>query len=72
MSVTKKERALVQFGVITDIQYADIEDRVAWYDASKTRRYRYALQQVKQAFRVWKETTDDETDVRTTFALQLG
>ena len=57
---------LVKFGVITDIQYADLPNRPAWYDASKTRYYRASLDHVKQAFHHW--TSSDSC----LFALQLG
>ena len=57
---------LVKFGIITDIQYADLPDRPAWYDASKTRYYRSSLDHVKQAFDYW---TSAESCL---FTLQLG
>lgn len=57
---------LVKFGVITDIQYADLPNRPAWYDASKTRYYRASLDHVKQAFDTWTSTDS------CLFALQLG
>lgn len=57
---------LVKFGVITDIQYADLPNRPAWYDASKTRYYRASLDHVKQAFDHWTSTDS------CLFALQLG
>lgn len=59
-------KPLVKFGIITDIQYADLPDRPAWYDPSKTRYYRSSLDHVKQAFDYW--TSSDSC----LFALQLG
>ena len=62
-------KPLVKFGVITDVQYADADDRPAWYDTSKTRYYRSSLDHVRQAFRYWTENTKSRTP---SFALQLG
>lgn len=63
---TTTSAPLVKFGIITDIQYADLPDRPAWYDATKTRYYRSSLDHVKQAFDYW--TSSDSC----LFALQLG
>nr|XP_042904381.1 manganese-dependent ADP-ribose/CDP-alcohol diphosphatase isoform X2 [Parasteatoda tepidariorum] len=57
---------LVTFGVLTDVQYADCEDRPAPHDSSKTRFYRKALDQVDAAFKSWKESH------KVKFVLQLG
>lgn len=58
---------LVTFGVLTDVQYADCENRPASYDPTKTRFYRDSLQQITKAFQFWKEHT-----IPVTFVLQLG
>lgn len=68
-------KPLVKFGVLTDVQYADIPNRPAWYDHSKTRYYRASLDHVKQAFDFWtnKNCSDDDDETsKTKFALQLG
>ncbi|XP_054153439.1 manganese-dependent ADP-ribose/CDP-alcohol diphosphatase-like [Oppia nitens] len=46
-------KQLVRFGVVADVQYADSDDRPAWYDPSKTRYYRNALNQVRKAYDQW-------------------
>ncbi len=67
---TKTMPELVRFGVVTDVQYADNEDRPAWYDPSKTRYYRNALHQVHKAFQHWNR---EELKNKTIgFVLQLG
>lgn len=60
-----KSAPLLQFGVIADVQYADNDDKPAWYNPSKTRYYRNSLNQLEQAFNYW-----DKKNVR--FVLQLG
>lgn len=46
---------LVTFGVLTDVQYADVDNRPAGYDPTKTRYYRQALDQVDSAFNYWQQ-----------------
>lgn len=57
---------LFTFGVIADIQYADIDDG---YNYSRTRRryYRSSLKQLKNALKSWSEWA-----VKPEFILQLG
>ncbi|KAL1478410.1 hypothetical protein MTO96_035035 [Rhipicephalus appendiculatus] len=40
------EKPLLTFGVLTDVQYADCDDKPAGYDPSLIRYYRNALNQV--------------------------
>ncbi|RWS30747.1 manganese-dependent ADP-ribose/CDP-alcohol diphosphatase-like isoform X1 [Leptotrombidium deliense] len=56
---------LTRFGVITDTHYADCDDRVAWYDSSKTRYYRNAINQIHNAFNEWIKEKDE-------FVVHLG
>lgn len=58
---------VVTFGVLTDVQYADCDDRIASYDPSKTRFYRGSLKQVDEAFKYWEKPGS-----RVKFVLQLG
>ncbi|GIY13122.1 hypothetical protein CEXT_614101 [Caerostris extrusa] len=58
---------IVTFGVLTDVQYADHDDRIADYDPSKTRYYRGSLEQVDLAFRFWERPGS-----KVKFVLQLG
>lgn len=58
---------LARFGVLTDVQYADHEDAPAWYDHSKTRHYRNALNQVHIAFNKWSSEPNSPE-----YVLQLG
>lgn len=67
-SASDEKGLIVKFGVITDVQYADVADRPAWYDATKTRYYRSSLQLVGRAIDAWNGTADG----RPLFALQLG
>ena len=57
---------LLRFGVVADVQYADNEDRLAWYDHTKTRYYRNSLNQVNKAFNQWNNES------KVSFVLQLG
>ncbi len=61
-----KERPLVTFGVLTDVQYADCEDGT---DYSQTRQhfYRNSLNLVKNAVNDWKSCSE-----RISFIIQLG
>ncbi|XP_077491115.1 manganese-dependent ADP-ribose/CDP-alcohol diphosphatase-like isoform X1 [Amblyomma americanum] len=47
------EKPLLTFGVLTDVQYADCDDKPAWYDPSLIRYYRNALNQVERAYAHW-------------------
>lgn len=60
--------SLIRFGVVADVQYADNEDRLAWYDPTKTRYYRNSLAQVDKAFHNWNQQQNDKIG----FVLQLG
>ncbi|CAG2116938.1 unnamed protein product, partial [Medioppia subpectinata] len=61
---------LLRFGVVADVQYADNDDRQAWYDSTKTRYYRNSLTQVKKAFTHWN--CEEKRDKGISFVLQLG
>ena len=62
MFVTNKPS--VSFGLISDIQYADVDD--AWnYEQTKRRMYRGAMKHLKDAVDIWKCNTVD-------FAIQMG
>ncbi|CAG2176752.1 unnamed protein product, partial [Oppiella nova] len=61
---------LLRFGVVADVQYADNDDRQAWYDANKTRFYRNSLTQVKKAFSHWN--CEENQNQGISFVLQLG
>ncbi|XP_054724384.1 uncharacterized protein LOC129234413 isoform X2 [Uloborus diversus] len=63
----KIKKPLVSFGVLTDVQYADCEDRPASYDPSATRFYRGSLAHVNEAFKFWKSS-----ELKVKFVLQLG
>lgn len=67
-----KSPPLVQFGVLTDVQYADADNKPAWYDSTKTRYYRASLLHVKQAFEHWVSKKDENPAEGPSFALQLG
>lgn len=58
-------KPLFSFGLITDVQYADIEDGMN-YRKTRHRYYRKALKCLQQAFHHWTESED------TSFVLQLG
>ena len=57
--------ATFKFGVITDIQHADVDDGKS-FDGTETRRYRHALRVAERAFSTWHAAGD----VR--LVLQLG
>jgi manganese-dependent ADP-ribose/CDP-alcohol diphosphatase len=59
---------LVSFGLITDIQYADVDDGTS-YDGLKQRRYRNSLNLLKEAIKNW--SIDRERD-NLRFLIQLG
>ncbi|CAG2162439.1 unnamed protein product [Oppiella nova] len=61
---------LLRFGVVADVQYADNDDRQAWYDTNKTRFYRNSLTQVKKAFTHWN--CEENQNQGISFVLQLG
>ena len=67
MNLTPSNKILARFGVITDVQYADTDDKPAHYDPSKTRYYRASLGHVAHAFDHW-----DKEMTKPTFVLQLG
>lgn len=67
--MTAAQKPVVTFGVFADVQYADVDDRPAWYDQSKTRFYRASLKHVRQAFDFW---LSEQVIERPMFALQLG
>lgn len=55
------------FGVITDAQFANCDDRPAWYNKDKRRYYRGAITHLKKAFNYWSKMA-----VQPKFVLQLG
>lgn len=64
------QKPLVKFGVLTDVQYADVDDKPAWYNPEKTRYYRSSLLHIRQAFESWVNMGKEGHGP--TFALQLG
>ncbi|XP_017271595.1 manganese-dependent ADP-ribose/CDP-alcohol diphosphatase [Kryptolebias marmoratus] len=66
MDRRSEEPPLFTFGVIADIQYADIDDGYN-YTRTTRRYYRTGLQQLKKAQRSWSES-----DPKPDFILQLG
>lgn len=69
-------KPMLRFGVVADVQYADSDDRQAWYNPAKTRFYRNSLKQVEKAFEHWEKVEDTLADEPETcpvsFILQLG
>lgn len=61
------EEIICRFGVLTDAQFANCDNRAAWYNKDKTRYYRGAITHLKKAFDNWNEMAD-----KPTFVLQLG
>ena len=57
---------LFSFGVIADIQYADIEDAMN-FSKTEHRGYRNALQEAKRAVEYWKQLSPPPV-----FIAQLG
>ena len=65
------EKPILRFGIVADVQYADSDDRQAWYNPTKRRYYRNSLEQVRKAFQNWENyNCSHETPV--SFVLQLG
>ncbi len=63
-------KPLVTFGVLTDIQYADVDDGTN-YDKTRKRYYRNSLNLVKEAIANWKQhEIDNQCNLK--FILQLG
>lgn len=59
-------RPVFTFGVIADIQYADIDDGLN-YSKTRTRYYRNSLKLMRSAIQCWREE-----EVNLSFILQLG
>lgn len=60
----------VVFGLLTDVQYADVEDGFS-YDKLRKRYYRNSLNLVKEAITNWKRfKTENNCDIK--FIIQLG
>lgn len=64
------KRPLLRFGVVADVQYADSDDKQAWYNPLKTRFYRNSLNQMEKAFQYWQNVSN--SDCKVSFILQLG
>lgn len=62
------DEIVCKFGVLTDAQFANCDDRAAWYNKDKTRYYRGAITHLKKAFDHW----NNEMTEKPTFVLQLG
>jgi len=71
MSETRFEAEvpIASFGVITDVQYADVDDGCANYDPTKERYYRTSLKLVAEAVADWQEHKKANN---LKFILQLG
>ena len=63
-------KPLVTFGLLTDVQYADIDDGMS-YDKKRHRYYRNSLNLVKEAVRTWKQQEIDNS-IKLKFLIQLG
>lgn len=63
---SKSNQRLFSFGLIADVQYADIEDRFN-YSKTKIRYYRNALLSLQGAVKSWNESPEDLS-----FVVQLG
>jgi manganese-dependent ADP-ribose/CDP-alcohol diphosphatase len=63
-------KPLVTFGILTDVQYADIDDGMS-YDKTRKRYYRNSLNLVKEAIANWKQH-ETENQCKIKFILQLG
>ena len=64
------QRPLSTFGLLTDVQYANIDDGFN-YDQTKVRYYRNSLMLTREAIRNWRKY-EQETQNRIEFVLQLG
>jgi manganese-dependent ADP-ribose/CDP-alcohol diphosphatase len=64
MPERKTYESLLSLGVISDIQYADVDDAYN-YEQCRMRYYRQALDHTKDAIRTWKHS-------QVNFAVQLG
>ncbi len=63
-------KPIVTFGVLTDIQYADVEDGKS-YDGKRNRYYRNSLNLVKEAVSNWKNY-EQLNQTKLKFIIQLG
>ena len=63
------EKPLLTFGILTDIQYADVDDGAS--NKGKKRYYRQSLDKVKNAVISWKNY-EKNNDQKIAFILQLG
>ncbi|XP_077552407.1 manganese-dependent ADP-ribose/CDP-alcohol diphosphatase-like [Haemaphysalis longicornis] len=66
------EKPLLTFGVLTDVQYADCDDKPAGYDPSLIRYYRNALSQVERAYSHWSRPMPGSEERAVRLVLQLG
>lgn len=64
---SKDNEIICKFGVLTDAQFANCDNRAAWYNKDKTRYYRGAITHLLKAFVNWNEMNE-----KPTFVLQLG
>jgi manganese-dependent ADP-ribose/CDP-alcohol diphosphatase len=64
------QKPLVSFGILSDIQYADVQDGFS-YDKKRARYYRNSLNLVKEAVKYWKNY-EKESNTQLKFILQLG
>jgi manganese-dependent ADP-ribose/CDP-alcohol diphosphatase len=67
---TRSTKPVTTFGLLTDIQYADVEDGMS-YDKTRHRYYRNSLNLVSEAVKNWKQHEIDN-EVKLQFLLQLG
>ena len=63
-------KPLVTFGILTDVQYVDVEDGMS-YDKTRHRYYRNSLKLVKEAILNWKKH-EIENECKFKFLIQLG
>ena len=60
----KKDNVLFKFGIISDVQFADVDDRLN-FEGSTMRYYRNAVKLLRQAVEFWQKSKPE-------FVLQLG
>lgn len=65
----QKDDLVTFFGMLTDLQYCDIDDYL--FDNIKIRRYRNSLKQAQKAINIWK-SCEKEKNLKMNFLIQLG
>lgn len=69
-SPTTRQAPIAKFAILTDVQYADVDDAMSF--DKKMRYYRNSVNLVREAVETWRKESSNDDDLSFKFLIQLG